>query len=434
MSDRPGPAGASAPPPLSVLHVLEAVRGGTSRHVLDIVRNATSVHHTVAVSRPGGDAGSGAAYDHGAVEQMERAGARIVEIPMHRTPWHPANARAARTLRRMIVTDHPDAVHGHSSVGGALARLAGLGTPVPVLYTPNGLAQGRPFVAVERFLGRFTDGWIAVSASEAERALELGLTRPERLAVIPNGIDLGAGPPDGLPPKDGRPANLLSEDGKPADLRERLGIGPAVPLVGTVARLVEQKAPERFVRVAGTVGALRPDAHFLLIGMGPLQDRVDAEVARAGLGDRWHQIPHLDRAAAVLDQLDAFVLASEFEGAPYTPLEAMRAGVPVVLSDVVGNRDAVEDGVSGVLRDRHDTAGMAQAVVRILTDADHAKELAAQATVRLAAHFDAAVMGRELEVLYAGLAAGGRTRRSTRRLPQPIAASSAHSPDSIAAQ
>ncbi len=401
--------------PVLVLHVLEAVRGGTSRHVADVVRHAAGVRHVVAVSRPGGDTSSGAAYDRAAVEAMRRAGARVVETPMHRTPWHPANAVALRDLRRLAGSSGADVVHGHSSVGGALARLVGRAEQIPVVYTPNGVAQARPYLMAERALGRWTDRWVAVSAGEAELALRHRLAEPADLAVVANGIDLRRPPAT-------------------ADLRSRLGIPAGAPLVGTVARLVAQKAPERFVEVAAAVGARHPDAHFLLIGMGPLQHLVDAEVARSGLGRRWHQIRHLDDAPAALAQLDAFVLASRFEGAPYTPLEAMRAGVPVVLSDVVGNRDAVRDGDSGFLVAPSDTTGMATAVIRLLTDDRLRRSVTERAADRVARRFDAALMGRRLEELYAEVATGAASRRSTRRLPQPSESSSTHSPESIAAQ
>lgn len=278
------------------------------------------------------------------------------------------------------------------------------------------MATGRPYLALERALGRMTDRWVAVSASEAEAALRLGLTSPDRLVIVPNGIDL-------LPPPPG------------ADLRARLGLDPAAPLVGTVARLVPQKAPQRFVRLAARVADGDERVQFVLIGAGPLQASVDTEVRNAGLQTRWHQIEHLDDASAVLGQLDVFVLASDFEGAPYTPLEAMRARTPVVLSDVVGNRDAVHDGVSGFLRAPEDVDGMAEAVLRLLSDGPLRRDLTVRAADRLARHFDAAAMGRRMLQVYAGLAeAPPADRRSTRRLPQPSEESSVQSPDSIAAQ
>lgn len=300
-------------------------------------------------------------------------------------------------LRRLVVTTEPAVLHGHSSVGGALARLTRIpgtgaghrsaGRP-RIVYTPNGLATGRPDEMVERALGPLTDRLVAVSDSEADRVRALRLVPAGRLAVIPNGID-----PD--------------EPAPGPDLRRLLGLERRTPLVGTVARLVPQKSPATFVRVCARVARTVPAAHFVLIGMGPLQEEVDAEVDRAGLGHRWHQLRHLDRAAAVLDQLDVFVLASTFEGAPYTPLEAMRWATPVVLTDVVGSRDVVEDGRSGRLLPPGDVAGLGRAVVTLLGDPDGAARMGAAGRQRVRDRFDVRIMGARLAELYAGLVGGG---------------------------
>src|SRR3546814_2170244 len=100
-------------------------------------------------------------------------------------------------------------------------------------------------------LGRRTAALIAVSESEADLVRGLRLVDPRRLHVVPNGIELE--PPDRLQPS----------------LRARLGIDAATPLVGTVARLVPQKAPELFVQACAAVAAARPDARFVLVGAGP---------------------------------------------------------------------------------------------------------------------------------------------------------------------
>lgn len=367
-----------------VLHVLEAVRGGTSRHVADVVRAAPHVEHHVALPPIGRlAASSGAVVDEAAVAAMADHGAVLHRVDMRRSPLHPANPVAGARLVALCRQVHPDVLHGHSSVGGALARLAGPPTRVPVVYTPNGLATSASAVRVERLLGRSTAALVAVSDSEAALARRLRLIRPDRLWVIPNGIDLDRPAPGDVP-----------------DLRGRLALTPGVPLIGTVARLVDQKAPEDFVAVCAGVTRRRPDAHGLLIGMGPLQPMVDRAVARGGLAGRFHQIKHLPRADAVLDQLDVFVLASRFEGGPYTPLEAMRAGVPVVLTDVVGNRDVIEPGRSGVLCPFGDIDGMARAVVELLEHDGPRVAMVAAATDRLHERFDLQAMGEALTGLY----------------------------------
>jgi glycosyltransferase involved in cell wall biosynthesis len=399
-----------------VLHVLEAVRGGTTRHLVDVVRAVSDVVHHVAVpERPIEEPGSGALYDSAAIDAMQAAGAHLHRVGMRRTPTHPANLAGALALHRLASRLRPIVVHGHSSIGGALARATRATTGIPALYTPNGLASDRASHLIERALGPLTARLIAVSASEADDARRWRLVPAERIVVIPNGID------------------LQSDDQPATDVRGVLGLDPATPLVGCVARLVPQKAPEEFVAVCAAVARQRSEPHFLLIGMGPLQERVDDAVARHGLGARWHQIPHLPDAASALGQLDVFVLPSRFEGGPYTPLEAMRAGTPVVLSDVTGSRDTIEDGVSGYLVAFGNSETMAARVVRLLDDANVRSRMAAAGKERLAAHFDVLAMGARLGHLYREVAAEPK-RRSTRRLPHPRVASSTHSPDRSASQ
>ena len=329
----------------------------------------------------GGPAG-GALYDGAALARMEADGATVHYVDMRRQPWHPANLLALPRLRGLADEIDARLIHGHSSVGGALGRLTGRMAGRPVAYTANGIATGAAYQQIERALGRLTDVWVAVSESEAQKAGAARLASQDRIVVIPNGIDLAA------------PA------APPVDLHRRLGLAAGTPLVGTVARLVPQKSPVTFVRTAAEVATAVPDAHFLLIGMGPLQAAVDGEVARLGLAPRWHQIEHIEDAASILGRLDVFVLASAFEGAPYTPLEAMRAGVPVVVTDVVGSRDAVEDGVSGFIRPPGDPTRLGAAVVALLADPPLRARLAAAASTRLAERFNVESMGRRLAGAY----------------------------------
>lgn len=394
---------------LRVLHVLEALRGGTSRHLADVVRNTPGVVHHVAVPAPGHSAqASGAVVDTPALATIERVGATVHYVDMRRSPAHPANLRAVPALRRLVSTVHPHVLHGHSAVGGALARMACPGRATPVVYTPNGLPEGRAAFAIERALRRWTGRLVAVSDSEGWRAIELGLVPPARLAVVPNGIEVSPLPDPGI------------------DLRGLAGVPAGAPLVGTVARLVPQKAPELFVATCREIAARRPDVHFLLIGMGPQQEMVDAAVEQAGIGHRWHQIPHLDDASTVLGQLDVFVLASAFEGGPYTPLEAMRAGTPVVLTDVVGNRDVVEHRVSGYLAPFGDSGALAAHVVALLADDELRVKIVEQASRRLVERFDVRSMGAALEVLYrevAGLPPAPTARGAALRRPDPAVVS-----------
>lgn len=363
---------------IRVLHVLEALEGGTARHLVDLVRHASGVEHHCAVPA---ERTSGVT-DHLAADRIREAGGTVHVVAMDRRPLRAGNVVAQRELRRRLLSTGADVVHGHSSIGGALARTAAAGTGVPVVYTPNGLATGRAALAVEHLLGRRTRALIAVSESEADVVRRLRLVDERRLHVVRNGIELEPPPP--IQPS----------------LRTRLAIAETAPLVGTVARLVPQKAPEVFVRACGAVAAERPDAHFVLVGAGPLQPTLDAAVEAAGIADRFHQVPELPGAAGALHELDAFVLHSRFEGGPYAVLEAMRSGVPVVVSDVVGNRDAVVAGETGHVVPFGDVAATARAVASLLADPAGTAGLVESARRRLAEHFDVRRMAVETVAVY----------------------------------
>ncbi|MGI8663275.1 MAG: glycosyltransferase family 4 protein [Acidimicrobiales bacterium] len=365
-----------------VAHVLEAVGGGTARHLVDIARHAPASDHEVVLppERIGG------LSDETAIEQLRDAGATVHVLSMRRTPWAPRNALALARLRHLLRRVRPDVVHGHSSIGGLLARTASVGLRSPRIYTPNGITQVRAGVLVERRLRPLTDRFVAVSPSEGELAVEIGLIDRARLVVIPNGVEL--------------------ERPRAVELRARLGISATVPLVGTVSRLVHQKAPEDFVAACAVVGSAMRDVHFVLIGAGEQQALVDEAVAASGLGERFHQVLSLPGAGGALGELDVFALSSRFEGGPYSPLEAMRAETAVVLTDAVGNRDVVEHGVSGVLVPVGDPEAMGAAIVALLRDAPRRRALAVSGRERLGERFDVRSMGAQLDALYEELASG----------------------------
>lgn len=367
-----------------VLHVLEALAGGTSRHLVDLVRHTNGVRHAVAVP----DHRVGAVPDHLALPALEQAGASIHIVEMRRMPLHPVNWRAAAQLTRLVRSLRPDIIHGHSAIGGALARMVLAGKHVRRVYTPNGLNQNRHALRVERRLVGRTDRVVAVSPSEGKLLREVGLADDALLTVIPNAVE-------------------VNQPGTDVDLRAMLGLAPDALLVGTVARLLPQKAPERFVECCRLVARQRADVHFLLIGDGPLAPEIDALAAAPELSGRFTRIAELQGAAPSLPQLDVFVSLSRFEGGPYAPLEAMRGGTPPVLSDAVGNIDALGDDQSGLLVPGGDPRRAAEIVLHLLDNELYRELMSLTAKSRIVEQFDVRAMGRTYTRLYTELAARG---------------------------
>jgi glycosyltransferase involved in cell wall biosynthesis len=365
-----------------VLHVLEAIEAGVARHMVNLVRHVDAQHVVVLPpERVGG------VTDTAAFGAMEAAGATLELLDMRRSPWDRRTLAAVGHVRRLVARVRPAVVHGHSAIGGAVARLAAARTGVARVYTPHGIYPARSAYAVERALGRLTDRLVAASSSEADLARRLRLVPPGRITVIPNGVDLEPPPPSSL------------------DLRAELGVPPGTPVVGTVGRVVPQKAPETFVHACARVASAVPDARFVLVGDGPLVPRVREEVAAAGLDGRFRLLRDRADGDALMGQFDVFTLASRYEaGATFVTMEAMRARTPVVVTDVVGNRDAVEPGRSGFVVPPDDPDALAGAVVTLLRDPALRARVAEAAHARVVERFDNRHFGRMLTELYRTLA------------------------------
>lgn len=375
---RPGPDAKPRRDEPIVLHVLEALAGGTSRHLVDLVQHAKGVRHVVAVPRRR----VGAVPDAYALPQLQAAGAEIHLVEMRRTPLHPRNVAALPSLSALASRVGPDIIHGHSAIGGVLARSVITRRRVLRFYTPNGLNQSALSMRAEQLLRARTDQFIAVSESEKCLLQDVGRVDESRITVIPNAV----GP-------DSSPANT-------ADLRALAGFAPNAPLVGTVARLLPQKAPERFVACCRAIAEQRSDARFILIGDGPLAAGVDEAADVPSLRGRFVRIPDLQAAAPTLSQLDVFVLLSRFEGGPYAPLEAMLRGTPVVLSDAVGNADTLGDELREYAIPDGDPIAAANATLRLLNDDELRARVAEISERRVNRDFNLRVMGQRYQDLY----------------------------------
>lgn len=365
-------------PRLRILHVLEAVGHGTGRHLLDLCRRLPGVGHRVAL--PVRPSGRGESDPGRTAQRLVALGVPVHRVPLRGHPLHPDLLRAVARVAALARRTGADVVHGHAGIGGAVGRLAGRLAHRGVVYTPNGLRSGLVARVGDRLLAPLTDRLVAVSPSEARLAERRRLARPGRIRVVPNGID-----PDAVPAESDR------------DLRASLGLEPSTPLVGFVGRLARQKAPEVLVEA---VPWLPASVHAALIGGGPRRRALERRIAARGLTDRVHLLGHVPGAARLLPQLDVLALPSRWEGGPYVPLEAFRAGVPVVTTDVVGARDVVAGGRTGVLVPPDDPEAFGAALGRVLGDDELRRRLTAAAETALRRRFDVRSMAARTGAVY----------------------------------
>jgi glycosyltransferase involved in cell wall biosynthesis len=171
-----------------------------------------------------------------------------------------------------------------------------------------------------------------------------------------------------------------------------------------VGRLAPQKRPDVALRALARVRKKHPEAQLDLVAHGPLEGETRALIGELGLGDH---VRLLTRGADVPDLLAeaaCFLLTSDYEGFPYTVLEAMAAGVPVVSTRVGGVPEQVADGETGLLFEAGDPAAAAAAVEELLADAERARRLGEAGRERVRREFGRERMVRETVALYDSLA------------------------------
>ncbi len=314
-------------------------------------------------------------------------------------------APVARRLFRLIDDERIDILHSHGRAAGLWSRAIGSRRrAVRVVHHFRGLhvahltaVRRAAYLALERSLMRFTDVFVHVSASEREEGLRLAVAAAARQIVIPNGIDASA-----------------VQDCGTGELRRRLGLPPDAFVVTTVARLCHVKDLRTTAAAVGRLRARGVAVHWALVGGADEFDgsRVRAWLGAHGAADAATLAGDRDDVDAWLAASDAYVSTSLAEGLPTAVLEACAAGLPVVASDVPGNRDVIDADV-GVLVPPRDPAATAAAIEALAGNPQTCARLGAGGARRVAERFTVAAMVRAHEELYARLTASadhGRRR------------------------
>lgn len=299
----------------------------------------------------------------------------------------PADLRWLWRLRRMLVRERIDVLHVQSPSVAPFARLvARTVRPRPrVVYTEhNTWSSYRPGTRwANRLTYRLDDAHVAVS-EEVRRSTPARVQR--QLDTVIHGIDVAA---------------VRAQVAERDVVRAELGIGPDEVVIGTVANLRAQKAYPDLLAAAVTVTQRCPQARFVSVGQGPLEAEIKAEHARLGLGDRFVFLGYRPDATRVMAAFDVFTLASLFEGLPVTLMESRALGLPVVVTAVGGLVAHVADGDDGLLVPPGEPAALAEALVRVVEDAELRRRLAQRSAGRAEA-FDARTAARAVEARYLG--------------------------------
>jgi glycosyltransferase involved in cell wall biosynthesis len=300
-------------------------------------------------------------------------------------------------LIRLFRQLRPDIVHTHTAKAGTLGRLAAQVAGVPVkIHTFHGHvldgyfspAVTRVFIGMERLLARMTDRLIAISPRLRTQLLTMGIGRPEKVEVIPLGLDL---------------KRFRRACPEVQALRRSLGLQPGVPVLGIVGRLVPIKDHATLFHALALFPPSDAAAHLAVIGDGEERARLEGLAVRLGLGQRIHFLGWRADLETILNELDVVICASRNEGTPVALIEAMAAGVPVLSTDVGGVADLVAHAETGWLVPHGDPSAMARAIRHLLGDHGLRTRLAAAGRAAVLDEYDVSRLIPRVEALYTGV-------------------------------
>lgn len=334
--------------------------------------------------------------EEGSLEaQAQARGVPLLLLPDLHRDLHPlADCRALGALRELIAQHRPALVHAHGSKALLLTGLATRGAGVPAVHT----AHGWPFhpgqnplshwAQVQALRNALRDAAAIVAVSQATRrqGLAAGLGRPAQYHVIPPGAELD---------------HFTVAPEVRFAMRQALGLPPEAVVVGSVMRLSPQKAPLDLIATAALICRQWPQAHFVLVGGGPLQGAVQAAIQAAGLGDRVHLTGPRTDIPELMSVFDIFALSSRWEGLPIVYAEAGAAGLPVVGTAVDGAAEIITDQVTGLLAPPGDPAQLAACLSTLIADPQRRQVMgrAARRQVRELG-FNVATVVQQHETLY----------------------------------
>ena len=345
--------------PLAVITGEDA--GGQNVHVAELATGLARIGHEVIVytRRAQTTVPDRVPFGDGVWVEHLRAGPAG---PLSKDRLPPHMPEFGRALKRAWRRDEPDVAHAHFWMSGMAAIPIAADLGIPVLQTFHALGstkrrfQGEADTSpperdrVERFVARASAMVIATSEEEKEQLLTWGV-RPERVTVVPCGVDTTRFTPNGATAPRGKRPRVLS-------------LGRLVPRKGvdTIIHAMSE-VPEAELLVAGG-----PYPHEL--AADPEVSRLCAIADRLGLTGRVRFLGCVDRAdvPALLRSVDVAVNVPWYEPFGISTVEAMACGIPVIASRVGGHKDTVVHGKTGLLVPSRQPGRLAESLGRLLAE------------------------------------------------------------------
>jgi glycosyltransferase involved in cell wall biosynthesis len=309
-------------------------------------------------------------------------------------PWH--DFWAIWEIRELVKNLRPDIVHLNSTKAGVLGSFACMGIKTKVVFTAHGFRYNEPlsylsknfYLAGEKIASSYRDYIICVSDADKESALKHHLIAPNKISTIYNGLPaLNFLAKDeacralNLPPHPFPSPSGLRLRGSDSRRRGIKGGGDKFIFV-TVANFYKTKGIDILIEAVRLLpGEIKDKSLFAIIGDGSEFENCKLKIEKLKLSPYIKLLGKILDAKQYLKAFDGFILPSRKEGFPFTMLEAMQAGLPIIATNVGGIPEALGDD-AGILIKPEDPKALGEAIEAVLEDKNKATELSQKAAER----------------------------------------------------
>ncbi len=395
--------------------------GGAQRYVFDLANNLKGAYDTAVALGEQGNNGKLAKI-------LAENNIKTFIIPHLKRNISPIyDFLAIFKIIKLIKNYQPDIIHLNSSkisilgsIAAFIVRLRVASCELRVIYTVHGWVFNEPmpnwqksfYLWAEKLTAGFKNRIICVSEYDKKIAMQYKIIPENKLVTIHNGLE-----PIKFYSKEEAKKILTTvysrvchpgfDPKSRVELLEQvsgLRVRPAMTnnlLIGSIGNLYKTKGYEYFIQAAGIlVYQYHIPATFIIIGEGSERKTLEALIKKYNLENNFILTGRIDQAARLLQAFDLYACSSVKEGSPYSVLEAMQAGLPIISTSVGGIPEMIENNKTGLLVKPADPNDLAEKINTLLINKTLGEELGQRAQVKASVEFGLEKMIEETKIIY----------------------------------
>lgn len=285
----------------------------------------------------------------------------MIEIDMKRKPINLTNYKAYKAIKKLYKQNKYDLIYCQQPTGGFLGRFVGKKYHIPVIYTAHGFfffkgnskLKNLIFKSAEKYMARYTDILITMNDEDFEASAKWKANEKYKINGI--GLDL---------------AKYSEEKFDKESFRKQLGIDENEKVLLSVSEFIPRKNYKTMLECVAQISKKRRDFKYILCGTGAELENMKSLTKELNIQDLTLFLGYRKDIDKIMQVSDIFYHQSFHEGLTMGIIEAMHFALPVVSSNVRGNKDLIADEKGGFLTEPLDMASQIEAIEKLMDDKD----------------------------------------------------------------